>query len=113
VSRNGTIIEANDGSDESQFEKIDQRFEKLDQRFEKMDQRFDAIDQRLEGMDQQFVGVNQRLDRVEESIQTLKETIENNASEFRSHFRQIENKLENHDRMFEVVSEEMRRGNWM
>ena len=85
----------------------------LKQMMDQMNQQFEKIDQRFEKIDQQFVGVNQRLDRVDESIQTLKETIENNASEFRSHFRHIENKLENHDRMFEVVSEEMRRGNWM
>jgi archaellum component FlaC len=85
----------------------------LKQMMDQMNQQFEKFNQSFEKIDQRFIGINQRLDRVDNSIQSLKETVENNASEFRSHFRHIENKLEYHDRMFEVVSEEMRRGNWM
>jgi archaellum component FlaC len=81
-----------------QFDKIDNRFDEMDQKFIKIDKRFDVVDLRFDG--------------VEASIQSLKETVENNASEFRSHFRHIENKLEQHDKMFEVVSEELQR-NWL
>jgi archaellum component FlaC len=85
----------------------------LKQMMNQMHLQFEKINKGFEQIDQQFIGINQRLDRVETSIQALKDTVENNASEFRSHFKHIENKLENHDRMFDVVAEEMRRGNCM
>ncbi|MEO2077620.1 MAG: hypothetical protein ABGX20_19980 [Bacillus sp. (in: firmicutes)] len=87
--------------------------ELLKQMMNQMHLQFEKINKGFEQIDQQFIGINQRLDRVENSIQALKDTVENNASEFRSHFKHIENKLENHDRMFDVVAEEMRRGNCM
>lgn len=67
------------------MEQINNQFERMDLRFDKMDLRFDSV---------------------ESKIESLQETVDNNATEFRSHFRHIENKLDHHDIMFELVSEE-------
>jgi hypothetical protein len=48
-----------------------------------------------------------RFDGVEACIESLKETIEHNATKFRSHFKHIEEKLDHHDKMFKLVSEEL------
>jgi archaellum component FlaC len=94
------------------MEQMNRQFEKIDSRFDEVDKRFDEVDKRFNSVDQRFNSVDQRLDIVEGSIKSLQVTVENNASEFRSHFRHIENKLENHDKMFEMVSEELRGKNW-
>ena len=70
-----------------------QLMEQMDKQFEKMECRFDVMDKRF--------------DKVESRIESLRETVENNATEFRSHFRHIERKLDHHDKMFEFVSEEL------
>jgi archaellum component FlaC len=91
---------------------LEQMMEQMNRQFEKIDSRFDEVDKRFDEVDKRFNSVDQRLDIVEGSIKSLQVTVENNASEFRSHFRHIENKLENHDKMFEMVSEELRGKNW-
>lgn len=55
------------------MEQINNQFERMDLRFDKMDLRFDSV---------------------ESKIESLQETVDNNATEFRSHFRHIENKLD-------------------
>jgi archaellum component FlaC len=92
---------------------LEQMMEQMNRQFEKIDSRFDEVDKRFDAVDKRFDSVDQRLDIVEGSIKSLQVTVENNASEFRSHFRHIENKLENHDKMFEMVSEELRGKNWL
>ena len=87
--------------------------ELLKQMMEQMNWQFDKIDKRFDGIDQRLDGIDVRLENVEASVLSLKDTVENNASEFRSHFRHIENKLEGHDKMFERVSEELRGKNWL
>jgi archaellum component FlaC len=84
------------------FNKIDQRFTAIDKRFDKIELRLDGTDQRFDAMDQEFIGVNHRLDKVKASIHSLEKTVKNNASEFRSYFRHIDN-----DKMFEMLSAEV------
>jgi chromosome segregation ATPase len=98
-----------------QFEKIDKRFEAMDKRFDQMDERFDQMDkrldqveQRLDRVEQRLNGVEQRLDKLETTVESLKETVENNATEFRSHFRQIEKKLDEHEAIFKTVADEIK-----
>ena len=52
--------------------------------------------------------IDSRLDKVESSIESLRETVENNATEFRSHFKHIETKLDRHEKQFEVFAEAIR-----
>lgn len=81
-----------------QFEKIDKHFEAMEQRFDK---RFDRVEQRLEQVDL-------RLDKLETSVESLKETVENNATEFRSHFKQIEKRLDEHEVIFKTVADDLK-----
>ncbi|WP_316570438.1 hypothetical protein [Neobacillus sp. YIM B06451] len=69
---------------------------KIDNQFELMGKRFDGIDQRLDGIDA-------RLDRVDGRL----ETINNHATEFRSHFKQIHTKLDGHEKVFNVIADEI------
>lgn len=75
--------------------------ELLKQMMEQMNKQFEKIDKRFDKVDQQFDVVNKRID-------SLKETVENNALEFRSHFRHIEAKLDEHDKLFEIIADEMK-----
>jgi archaellum component FlaC len=87
------------------MEQMNQQFEKIDKRFEAMDKRFEAIDQRFEKMEQKF---DQRFDRLETKVESLKETVENNTTEFRSHFKQIEKRLDEHEAIFKTVADELK-----
>ena len=93
------------------FDKIDQRFDTVDQRLGAMDQRFDAVDQRLDAMDQRFDAMDQRFDAVDGRLDTidhrllkLEETVQNNATEFRSHFKHIHSKLDQHEDAIRIIS---------
>jgi SMC interacting uncharacterized protein involved in chromosome segregation len=77
--------------------------ELLKQMMDQMNQRFDAVDMRFEMIDERFDAVDKRFDKMDADINSLRETVENNATEFRSHFRYVEKKLEQHDSMFEIV----------
>ena len=58
--------------------------------------------------DQRLDAVDQRLDSVDENITSLREAVENNATEFRSHFKHIESKLDQHEDMFAIVVGDLR-----
>ncbi|MBU8771552.1 hypothetical protein [Cytobacillus oceanisediminis] len=104
---------------DQRFDSVDQKFDSIDQRFDSADQKFDSIDQRFDSIDHDISDVNSRLGNVENSIDTvdnklgivensierLSEQIENNVTEFRSHFKHIETKLEQHEETFNVISD--------
>jgi DNA anti-recombination protein RmuC len=94
----GRAIEEKMEQMNKQFEKIDVRFEMINKKFDKIDQRFEAMDERLDSMEQ----------RLEAKIDSLRETVENNATEFRSHFRHIEAKLDEHKHLFEMIADNMK-----
>jgi SMC interacting uncharacterized protein involved in chromosome segregation len=64
----------------------------------------ELLKQMMEQMNQRFDAVDKRFDKVDADINSLRETVENNATEFRSHFRYVEKKLEQHDSMLEIVA---------
>jgi archaellum component FlaC len=58
----------------------------MNSRFDGVDKRLDAMDKRLDSMDERFVNL---------------------TTEMRSHFKQIETKLDNHEKLYQVVSNEL------
>lgn len=74
-------------------------------RFDSIDERFASIDERFDAVEKEITSVKVRLDQVEEN---LSEKINNNATEFRSHFKHIENKLDQHEETFLVISDELK-----
>ncbi|WNS75069.1 hypothetical protein RRV45_19655 [Bacillus sp. DTU_2020_1000418_1_SI_GHA_SEK_038] len=59
-------------------------------RFDKLDQRFDAVDERL--------------DTIDHRLFKLEEIVQNNATEFRSHFKHIHSKLDQHEDAIRILS---------
>ena len=93
------------GQMENRFEqmegRMDARFEQMDARFEQMDERFEQMDARFDKMDVRFDQVDKRFDKVELDMA-------NNQTENRSHFRHIEERLDQQQQTFEVVAEEIK-----
>ncbi|MDM5228425.1 hypothetical protein QUF73_20060 [Cytobacillus sp. NJ13] len=63
---------------------------------------------RFDSIDHEFADVKNRLGNVENRIGRLSEQIENNATEFRSHFKHIETKLDQHEETFHVISDALK-----
>ncbi|WP_066290441.1 hypothetical protein [Bacillus sp. FJAT-29937] len=84
------------------------RFDKIDERFDAVDRRLDAMDQRFESIDRRFDAVDERLDSIDHRLYKLEETVQNNATEFRSHFKHIHSKLDQHDENFRIISENLK-----
>ncbi|RDU37608.1 hypothetical protein DRW41_07135 [Neobacillus piezotolerans] len=95
------------GKIDIQFDQMGKRLDGIDLRLDGMDKRFDEIDLRLDGMDKRFDGIDGRLDGVRGRIETFTETINNQATEFRSHFKQIHTRLDEHGKIFSVVADEL------
>jgi chromosome segregation ATPase len=115
------------------FDSIDERFDSVDKRFVSIDERFDSVDKRFVSIDERFISIDKsfasiderfnsiggdlsdvkiRLGHVEDKlvsaddrVRMLSEQIHNNATEFRSHFKHIEAKLEQHEETFHVISD--------
>ena len=91
-----------------QFIKIDNRFDQMDKRFEGIETRLDVMDKRFEGIETRLDGIDVRLDGIDNRLETLTETVNNHATEFRSHFKRIETKLDEHEKVFTVVADEIK-----
>ncbi|CEG29052.1 hypothetical protein [Bacillus sp. B-jedd] len=96
-----------DGMD-SRFEGIENRLDGMDQRFEGIENRIDGMDQRFEGIEIRLNGIDVRLDGIDSRLETLTETVNNHATEFRSHFKRIETKLDEQEKVFTVVADEIK-----
>ncbi|MCM3163778.1 hypothetical protein [Metabacillus litoralis] len=108
---------------DQKFEKIDQRFEQIDQRFEQIDKRFEQIDKRFEQIDKRFNAVDGKLSnltsevkdvktglvRLERRQSALEENLNNFATESRSHFKKVEEELEQHRDAFKIYSSDLNR----
>lgn len=108
---------------DKKFEEINQRFEQIDQKFEKIDQRFEQIDKRFEQIDQRFNVVDGKLSnltsevkdvktgfaRLERRQSALEESLNNFATESRSHFKKVEEELEQHRDAFKIYSSDLNR----
>ncbi|AGX06227.1 hypothetical protein B14911_04694 [Bacillus sp. NRRL B-14911] len=84
----------------SRFDAMEKRLDGVDKRFDAVDKRFDAVDKRFDAADERFDAVNKRLD-------TMDERFDNLTTEMRSHFKHIETKLDHHEKLYQVVSNEL------
>ncbi|WP_214484303.1 hypothetical protein [Bacillus sp. SM2101] len=63
---------------------------------------------KLEGeMDERFTKVDKRLSKIENDVTEIKEAVVNNLSESRSHFKHIEQSLQQHHSMFQFMTDEI------
>jgi archaellum component FlaC len=72
-----------------------------------MNSRFDGVDKRLDGMDKRLDGMAKRLDGMDKRLDSMDERFDNLTTEMRSHFKQIDTKLDNHEKLYQVVSNEL------
>jgi len=91
------------------FEQIDQKFEKIDQRFEQIDQRFNVVDGKLSNLTSEVKDVKTGLVRLERRQSALEENLNNFATESRSHFKKVEEELEQHRDAFKIYSSDLNR----
>lgn len=64
-----------------------------------------SVEDRLVNVDGKLVSVEDRLVSVEDRVRALSEQVDNNAAEFRSHFKHIETALEQHEETFHLISD--------
>jgi archaellum component FlaC len=72
-----------------------------------MNSRFDVMEKRLDGVDERFDGVDKRLDAMDKRFDAVDERFDNLTTEMRSHFKHIETKLDHHEKLYQVVSNEL------
>jgi len=108
---------------DKKFEQIDKKFEQIDKRFEQIDKRFEQIDKRFEQIDKRFNTVDGKLNSITEEVKDLKsgfarlerrqsaleENLNNFATESRSHFKKVEEELEQHRDAFKIYSLDLNR----
>ena len=91
------------------FEQIDQKFEKIDQRFEQIDKRFNEVDGKLNNLTNEVKDVKTGFARLERRQSALEESLNNFATESRSHFKKVEEELEQHRDAFKIYSSDLNR----
>ncbi|MBT2689127.1 hypothetical protein J7I93_13120 [Bacillus sp. ISL-47] len=84
---------------------VEDKIISVDGRLDSVEDRLTSVDGRLDSVDDKLVSVDGRLGSVDDRLQTLSEQIDNNATEFRSHFKHIETKLEQHEETFHLISD--------
>ncbi|MBU8881211.1 hypothetical protein BGM26_20000 [Bacillus sp. FJAT-29790] len=103
------------------FDAIDERFDKVDERFDgiekelnevkgrlgNVENRLESVEGRLENVENRLENVEGRLENVEDSVHKLEDAAKNNATEFRSHLRQLEIFLDKDKETFRVISSEL------
>lgn len=89
----------------SRLGNVENRLENVESRMENVENRLGNIENRMENVENRLGNVENRIGNVENKIEVLSEQIENNATEFRSHFKHIEIKLDQHDETFNVISD--------
>ncbi|OXT16900.1 hypothetical protein B9K06_13020 [Bacillus sp. OG2] len=92
---------------EKRLDGMDERFDGVDKRLDGVDKRFDAVDKRFDGVDKRFDAADERFDAVNKRLDTMDERFDNLTTEMRRHFKQIETKLDNHEKLYLVVSNEL------
>lgn len=76
-------------------------------RFDSIDKEIGDVKDGLGNVESRLENVENRLENVENSIHRLEETVNNNATEFRNHFKQIETRLNQHEETFRVILNEL------
>lgn len=81
------------------------RFDSIDHEISDVKSRIGNVESRLGNVENRLGNVESRLGNVENSVDKLSKQIENNATEFRSHFKHIETKLDQHEETFHIISD--------
>lgn len=81
------------------------RFDSIDHEISDVKSRIGNVESRLGNVENRLGNVESRLGNVENSVDKLSKQIENNATEFRSHFKHIDTKLDQHEETFHIISD--------
>ncbi|MCM3092478.1 MULTISPECIES: hypothetical protein [unclassified Cytobacillus] len=81
------------------------RFDSIDHEISDVKSRIGNVESRLGNVENRLGNVESRLGNVENNVDKLSKQIENNATEFRSHFKHIETKLDQHEETFHIISD--------
>ncbi|CAM3891362.1 hypothetical protein GCM10009865_11620 [Aeromicrobium ponti] len=84
---------------------VEDKLVSFDDKLVSVEDRLGTVDDRLGTVDGKLVSVEDRLGSVDDRVRALSEQIDNNAAEFRSHFKHIETKLEQHEETFHFISD--------
>ncbi|MBP2242015.1 chromosome segregation ATPase [Cytobacillus eiseniae] len=106
-SKRFDAIDSRLGQLDERLGNVENRIDNVDQRLGNVKNRIDNVDQRLGNVENRIDNVDQRLGNVENKLDSLEEIINNHATEFKSHFRQIETKLDQHEKQFQILSDQI------
>ncbi|KAF0818936.1 hypothetical protein KIS4809_2228 [Bacillus sp. ZZV12-4809] len=87
------------------FDSIDHEISDVKSRIGNVESRLGNVENRLGNVESRLGNVESRLGNVENNVDKLSKQIENNATEFRSHFKHIETKLDQHEETFHIISD--------
>ncbi|MGD6842939.1 hypothetical protein ACQCVH_10525 [Bacillus infantis] len=84
----------------SRFDGVDKRLDSIENRLTNVETRLDSVENRLDTVELRLGGMDKRFDAMDERFDNL-------TTEMRSHFKQIETKLDHHEKLYQVVSNEL------
>ncbi|MCM3704342.1 MULTISPECIES: hypothetical protein [Cytobacillus] len=93
---------------ENSLENVENRLGNVENRLGNVENSLENVENRLGNVENRLGNVENRLGNVEISVERLSEQIVNNATEFRSHFKHIETKLDQHEETFNIISDSIK-----
>ncbi len=84
---------------DKRFGGVDKRFDTVDKRFEIIDKRFDSTDKKFAEVDKSFIETDSKIDNKIDELARL----------MVKHFGRVDERLNDHDKGFELVTKELHR----